>query len=90
MPNVYREEILEESEGDSVDVRSDPHCLALLKHYRSLMPLAQEARKPMFKLKYADGAIGAHAQAAKDSYDDFERLADEIAKNTQMQPREVA
>lgn len=90
MPNVYREEILEKPKDDSVDVRSDPHCLALLKHYRSLMPLAQEARKPMFKLKYADGAIGAHAQAAKDSYEDFERLADEIAKHTQMQPKEVA
>lgn len=90
MPNVYREEILDEPSDDSVDVRSDPHCLAQLKHYRSLMPLAQEARKPMFKLKYADGAIGAHAQAAKDSYKDFESLADEITERTQIQPKEVA
>lgn len=86
MPNVYREEILEEPSDDSVDVRSDPHCLALLKHYRSLMPLAQEARKPMFKLKYADGAIGAHAQAAKDSYGDFKDLADEISRRTGVRP----
>jgi cellulose biosynthesis protein BcsQ len=87
MPNVYREEILKESPNDEIDVRSDPHCLALLKHYRSLMPLAQEARKPMFKLKYADGAIGAHAQAAKDSYEDFKTLADEISSRTQIRPK---
>ena len=41
------------------------NCLAQLKHYRSLMPLAQEARKPMFLLTPADGALGGHFQAAQ-------------------------
>jgi chromosome partitioning protein len=45
-------------------VKDDPWCLALLKHYHSLMPMAQEAHKPMFHLKVADGAIGSHFQAA--------------------------
>lgn len=89
MPNVYREKILEDAPDDSVDVKSDPHCLALLKHYRSLMPLAQEARKPMFKLTYADGAIGAHAQAAKDTYEDFKNLADRISRQTEIRPNHL-
>lgn len=53
----------------------DPYCLAQLKHYHSLMPLAQEARKPVFALKPADGAFGGHAQAAQRAYEDFRRLA---------------
>ena len=39
----------------------DPYQLGALKPYRSLMPLAQEARKPMFFLRPADGALGGHA-----------------------------
>ena len=31
-----------------VGKENDPYCLATLKHYRSLMPLAMEARKPCF------------------------------------------
>lgn len=87
MPNVYRQEILDEPPAEGMSVRDDPHCLALLKHYRSLMPLAQEARKPMFKLTYADGAIGAHAKAARDSYDDFGHLAKQIADRIQATPQ---
>ena len=59
-------------------VADDPECLATLKHYRSLMPLAREARKPMFFLKPADGAIGAHGQAVSDCYEDFKALAGKI------------
>jgi chromosome partitioning protein len=46
----------------------------LLKDFRSLMPLAQEARKPMFLLKPADGAFGGHQQAVLDCYRAFEAL----------------
>ena len=60
-------------------VASDQYCFALLKHYRSLMPMAQEARKPVFHLKPADGALGAHTYAVKDAYKDFKRLAIRIA-----------
>src|SRR5690606_34433693 len=64
IPAVYHESVLDEvTINIAHNVRQDSHCLAALKHYRSLMPLAQEARKPMFYLKPADGAIGAHAQA---------------------------
>lgn len=51
-------------------------CLARLKHYRSLAPMAQEARKPIFKLTAADGAIGNHARAVSAAYEDFRKLAE--------------
>jgi chromosome partitioning protein len=57
IPAVYHEEILGESQETTI-VEPDPQQLASLKHYRSLMPLAQDARKPMFLLTAADGAIG--------------------------------
>ncbi len=60
------------------DATSPEHCLATLKHYRSLMPLAMEARKPMFFLKPANGAIGAHVAAVRDCYREFQVLAQRI------------
>ncbi len=82
IPQVYREAVLHEPGQGGISVTHDPHCLMLLKHYRSLMPLAQEARKPMFHLKPADGAIGSHSEAAKSAYRDFKELALKIANRT--------
>jgi len=82
IPEVYRTVVLDEPWENGVSVTTDPHLLALLKHYRSLMPLAQEARKPMFHLRPADGAIGAHVQAVQGAYADFHALAGAIAKRT--------
>ena len=80
IPGVYHEAVLDERATDAPgEIDDDPECLGTLKHYRSLMPLAQEARKPMFFLKSADGAIGAHAKAVQDCYKDFRILAREIA-----------
>jgi len=80
IPGVYREAVLGEKTQPRIVISKDPHCLATLKHYRSLMPLAQEARKPMFFLKPADGAIGGHSAAVQDCYKDFHALALQIAK----------
>ena len=79
IPDVYREVVVDEPRQGRVSVENDPHCLATLKHYRSLMPLAQEARKPMFFLKPADGAIGGHTSAVQECYRDFQLLARRIA-----------
>ena len=78
IPDEYRHSVTEEPPDDKVRVGNDPHCLAALKHYRSLMPMAMEARKPMFHLKPADGAIGAHVEAVRDCYQDFRLLAERI------------
>ena len=82
IPNVYREAVLDEQVTTTPAVANDPYCLALLKHYRSLMPMAMEARKPIFFLKSADGAIGAHIEAVRSCYSDFRKLAGKIAEKT--------
>ena len=84
IPDVYRNAVLGQPGESNISVGDDPHCLALLKHYRSLMPLAQEAHKPMFHLKPADGAIGAHVMAVRGAKQDFDNLAKEIAKRTEI------
>jgi chromosome partitioning protein len=81
VPAEYRRSIRGESDGGTTApaMADDPHCLAMLKNYHSLMPLSQEAGKPIFALRPADGAIGAHAYAVREAYNDFNALAREIA-----------
>ena len=52
--------------------------IAQLKNFRSLIPMAQEARKPIFHLKPADGALGAHFTAANAAGKEFGTLAREL------------
>ncbi len=81
IPLEFRRSVLGDTisphEVPRIDV--DPYCLAMLKNYNSLIPLAQEARKPIFFLKSADGAIGAHANAVQAAFSDFDTLASCIA-----------
>jgi len=79
IPSIYRDAVLNEAVSSLPSVADDPYCLSLLKHYRSLMPMAMEARKPIFFLKSADGAIGAHIEAVRSCYTDFRLLAAKIA-----------
>lgn len=81
IPMVFRESVLNEYSSTNPEVSEDKYNLAVLKHYRSLMPMAMEARTPMFFLKPSDGAIGAHMEAVKSCYSDFLNLAKTIAKN---------
>lgn len=78
-PGEYGESVLDERPDGTMSASTDPYCLAMLKHYRSLMPMAMEARKPVFSLKPADGAIGAHGEAVRNAYSDFLALARRIA-----------
>ena len=81
IPAVYEAAVVSDiSSSRATMTDHDPNCLATLKHYRSLMPLAQEARKPMFALKAADGAIGGHAAAVQGCYRDFQELAEAVAE----------
>lgn len=82
IPSTFDSFILNKDGHPSITGGVDNHCLGLLKHYRSLMPLAMEARKPIFHLKPSDGAIGAHTYAVKDCEEDFRALATSILKNT--------
>ena len=77
IPGTYRESVLGQSSGVATKA-NDGNCLARLKHYRSLVPMAQEVRKPIFHLSSADGAIGSHSQAVRDAWSDFKALAVQI------------
>ena len=74
IPQQFHRLVLDEPNSAPL-LEDDPYCLAKLKHYHSLMPMAQQARKPVFALKPADGAFGGHAQAALRAHGDFRVLA---------------
>lgn len=78
IPAVFNEFVLGNPIIPDIKVESDAHCLALLKHYHSLIPMAMEVRKPIFLLRPADGAIGAHYQAVLRAYSDFKALTQKI------------
>ena len=85
IPEVYDSAVLGE-EGISGGDRRHPHHLATLKHYRSLMPMAQTARKPIFHLTSADGAIGSHSYAVQAVGREFRALARTIGAKAGMEP----
>lgn len=80
IPAEFRRSVLAQDAANAPAIEQDPLCLAMLKSYNSLMPLAQEARKPIFFLKSAEGAIGSHANAVGKAYEDFKVLAVDIAR----------
>jgi chromosome partitioning protein len=78
IPSVFNEYVLGNTSSTGKKVETDDNCLALLKHYHSLIPMAMEVRKPIFLLRPADGAIGAHYQAVLRAYTDFKVLTEKI------------
>ena len=82
MPEEYARNLLANRTGPyAATPEKDPaNSLATLKHYRSLIPMAQEKRKPIFHLTTADGAFGSHAAAVNDARQDFRVLAEKIVK----------
>jgi chromosome partitioning protein len=86
IPKTYIDSVLAQ-DVPAVSPLADDGCLARLKHYRSLAPMAQEARKPIFSLTAADGAIGNHAAAVRDAYSDFKMLA--VAILARIAPDEI-
>jgi cellulose biosynthesis protein BcsQ len=81
IPGTFREFVLGEA-NDGSDIASDVNCIALLKHFRSLAPMSMEAHKPIFLLKPADGAIGAHVYAVQKIYEEFKALTKKILEKT--------
>lgn len=74
IPSTYATEVLGDLPGEA-SADEDDNQLAMLKHFKSLMPMAQDARKPMFHLTAADGAIGGHSGAVQDCKRQFKALA---------------
>ena len=81
IPAEYGRNLAERSTGiHPATPAEDEHCLAVMKHYLSLVPMAQGLYKPMFDLSPADGAAGSHAVAARDAEASFRDLALRICK----------
>ncbi len=84
VPAAFHAEILGAEGPPPGAMETDPSFLAGMKDYHSLMAMAHEARKPVFLLKPADGAIGGHQGAVKKAYDDFRALAVEIMSRARL------
>jgi chromosome partitioning protein len=83
IPVVYAESVLSKDSG-SPEGRF--HEIATLRNYQSLMPLAHDARKPMFDLRPGDGAIGATSDFVQRCYEDFQALAQEVVSRLGFEP----
>ncbi len=66
------------------NITEKSNCLALLKNYQGLLPMALSSQKAMFQLKPADGAIGTYSKAVREVYEDYRQLAQKIAQLTQI------
>lgn len=75
IPEVYADYILGQKGLQQDGEEVDGHRIAMLKNYRSLVPMAMDVRKPIFDLKAADGAIGSHIYAVQAAHSDFQKLA---------------
>jgi chromosome partitioning protein len=78
LPDAYRQSVLDLPA--IADGGRDSDQIHRIKHYRSLMPMAMEARKPMFDLTSADGAIGAHQTNVQQCHEEFGKLCQRIAE----------
>ena len=74
IPEIFAESVL--ATGANKVERSFE--IATMKHYSTLMPLAQDARKPMFELRAGDGALGGTQSAVRRCFSDFRELAIKI------------
>lgn len=78
-PAEFRDSMVPEQGAYSGDKpEEDPYFLGRIKNYRSLMPMAMEARKPIFDLRPADGAIGAHMAAVQECRVAYRELAGRV------------
>ena len=92
IPSTYRTYITEKSkvpqpDDGGGDSDNDRNRIGFVRYYQSLMQMAQESGKPVFMLKPADGAIGAHSQVVIRSYRAFEEIATTILQRAQMHSR---
>ena len=81
IPSVYEKDVLRH-EILQENTETDANRIGFIKNYQSLMPMAEDARKPIFKLTPADGAIGSHAAAVSKCYMDFKTLTQEVIHRT--------
>lgn len=85
IPEVFREHVIGEQIPDGErDLDHDPYCIALLKHFASLVPLAQAARKPFFDLRAADGIGGGQIQAVAKARGELSAMVKELLRRLNL------
>jgi cellulose biosynthesis protein BcsQ len=77
IPKTYARDVLKHENGA---YPSDPNQIGQVRNYQSLMALSHEARKPIWDLKPADGAIGSHNRVVQEAYSTYHELAGVIAE----------
>ncbi len=92
MPEEYARNLLGNETGPYAVTPEDDreNALATVKHYRSLVPMAQEYRKPIFHLTTADGAFGSHAAAVESAHEDFRILAEKIVGRIELEKSKMS
>jgi chromosome partitioning protein len=78
IPATFREVVLDQRVDTTLTVEDDPLCLASIRHFASLVPIAQQARKPMFDLKQSDGIGGGQIQSVARCRREFEALVGKL------------
>ncbi|MDQ1292692.1 MAG: chromosome partitioning protein [Actinomycetota bacterium] len=82
IPGVYSDAVLDQ---DS-DTRDMSHEIGTVRNFRSLMPLSHDARKPMFDLRAADGAIGSTQRYVQVCFSEFRTLARDLLGRLGIEP----
>lgn len=83
IPFVFRDSVLGEPGAEGTDSEFE---IATLRNYQSLMPLAHDARKPMFDLKAADGALGSTQGYVQKCRIEFRQLAESVLARLVAEP----
>ncbi|MFC4122577.1 ParA family protein [Nonomuraea zeae] len=74
IPTVFADAVL----ARDPDPGGRSYEIATMRNYQSLMPLAHDARKPMFDLKAADGALGSTQTYVHKCRAEFQELAENV------------
>ncbi|GAA4912657.1 cellulose biosynthesis protein BcsQ [Nonomuraea thailandensis] len=80
IPHVFADSVLTsapQQAGESYEV-------ATMRNYQSLMPLSHDARKPMFDLRAADGALGSTQAYVAKCRAEFQQLAESLLSRLDM------
>ena len=76
----YERTIIHEPGVMEQGVSKSVRPLASIRYHTGLLPLAEDARKPMFRLTPADGVFDDQNREVTSSYQDFENVARRIAE----------
>lgn len=63
-------------------VSASDYKLGEMKNYHGLIPMSQDALKPVFELKTGDGVIGDHHKYVKQNFEEYKQMAEIILTKT--------